>query len=58
MSRVQLLDALSDEKDVFDRTVDSHIKNLRKKLSPFFPDQEMIQTIYGVGYRFFIYPSI
>jgi two-component system response regulator BaeR len=55
MSRAQLLDALSDEKDVFDRTVDSHIKNLRKKLIPFFPDQEMIQTIYGVGYRFFIY---
>jgi len=56
LSRAQLLDALSDEKDVFDRTVDSHIKNLRKKLSLFFPDQEIIQTIYGVGYRFFIYP--
>ena len=55
MSRAQLLDALSDEKDVFDRTVDSHIKNLRKKLSPFLPEQEVIQTIYGVGYRFFIY---
>lgn len=56
LSRAQLLDALSDEKDVFDRTVDSHIKNLRKKLTPFFSDQEIIQTIYGVGYRFFIYP--
>jgi len=56
LSRAQLLDALSDEKDVFDRTIDSHIKNLRKKLIPFFPDQEVIQTIYGVGYRFFIYP--
>jgi two-component system response regulator BaeR len=55
LSRAQLLDALSDEKDVFDRTVDSHIKNLRKKLIPFFPEQEVIQTIYGVGYRFFIY---
>jgi two-component system response regulator BaeR len=55
LSRAQLLDALSDEKDVFDRTVDSHIKNLRKKLSPFLPEQEVIQTIYGVGYRFFIY---
>jgi two-component system response regulator BaeR len=55
MSRAQLLDALSDEKDVFDRTIDSHIKNLRKKLSPFLPEQEVIQTIYGVGYRFFIY---
>jgi len=56
LSRAQLLDALSDEKDVFDRTIDSHIKNLRKKLIPFLPDQEVIQTIYGVGYRFFIYP--
>jgi two-component system response regulator BaeR len=55
MSRTQLLDTLSDEKDVFDRTIDSHIKNLRKKLNPFLPDQEVIQTIYGVGYRFFVF---
>ena len=55
MSRTQLLDALSDEKDVFDRTIDSHIKNLRKKLHPFLTDQEVIQTIYGVGYRFFVF---
>ena len=53
MSRAQLLDTLSDKKDVFDHTIDSHIKNLRKKLSHFLPDQEVIQTIYGVGYRFF-----
>lgn len=55
LSRAQLLDALSDEKEVFDRTIDSHIKNLRKKLSPFLPEQEVIQTIYGLGYRFFIF---
>lgn len=36
----------------FDRTVDSHIKNLRQKLEP-RPDQpRFIRTVYGVGYRF------
>jgi len=55
LSRAQLLDALSDEKDVYDRTIDSHIKNLRKKLSHFLQEQEVIQTIYGVGYRLFIF---
>jgi two-component system response regulator BaeR len=55
LSRAQLLDALSDEKDVYDRTIDSHIKNLRKKLNQFLQDQEIIQTIYGVGYRLFIF---
>jgi len=52
MSRTQLLDVLSDEKDVFDRTIDSHIKNIRKKLNIYLADQEIIQTIYGVGYRY------
>lgn len=52
MSRSQLLDVLSDEKDVYDRTIDSHIKNLRKKISKFLPERDIVQTIYGIGYRF------
>ena len=38
----------------YDRTIDSHIKNLRKKISKRLPGREVIQTIYGVGYRFAI----
>ncbi len=36
----------------YDRTIDTHIKNLRKKLAQHFPDQELIRTAYGVGYSF------
>jgi two-component system response regulator BaeR len=36
---------------VTDRTVDSHIKNLRRKLDEVSPEQELIQSIYGVGYK-------
>lgn len=51
-SREQLLDNLySDHRIVTDRTVDSHIKNLRRKLEQVSPDQELIRSIYGVGYK-------
>ena len=36
----------------YDRTIDTHIKNLRKKIAEILPDQEIISTVYGVGYRF------
>jgi two-component system, OmpR family, response regulator BaeR len=36
----------------YDRTIDSHIKNLRKKISNQLPEQQVISTIYGFGYRF------
>jgi two-component system response regulator BaeR len=36
----------------YDRTIDSHIKNLRKKIAAFMPDQEVIRSVYGVGYCF------
>ncbi len=36
----------------FDRSVDSHIKNLRRKLEPDPIEPRYIQTVYGVGYRF------
>ncbi|MDM8557398.1 response regulator [Candidatus Parabeggiatoa sp. HSG14] len=34
-----------------ERTVDSHVKNLRKKLVSMLPDKEIISTIYGIGYK-------
>jgi two-component system response regulator BaeR len=36
----------------YDRTIDSHIKNLRKKIAQKLPGQEIICTVYGVGYKF------
>jgi two-component system response regulator BaeR len=51
-SRNQLLDQLyADYRVVTDRTVDSHVKNLRKKLDQISPDIELIRSVYGVGYK-------
>jgi len=36
----------------YDRTIDSHIKNLRKKIAQELPCQEIITTVYGIGYKF------
>ena len=52
-SRQQLLDfAHEDQRDINDRTVDSHIKNIRRKLAARLPDSDCLQSVYGVGYRF------
>ena len=52
-SRQQLLDlAHEDQRDVNDRTVDSHVKNIRRKLAASPPLAECLQSVYGVGYRF------
>jgi two-component system response regulator BaeR len=52
-SRDQLLNHLHDEnRAVTDRAIDTHIKNLRRKLEPFFPGHNVIQAVYGVGYSF------
>ncbi|MET1754712.1 response regulator transcription factor [Novosphingobium sp. RD2P27] len=52
-SRNQLLDAAYSE-DVFvdDRTIDSHIKRLRRKFRAVDPDFGAIETLYGAGYSF------
>ena len=51
-SRDKLLDHLYDDhRVVTDRTVDSHVKNLRRKLEAVRTDGEIIRSIYGVGYR-------
>jgi len=40
-----------DDRIVSDRTIDSHIKNLRKKLSRHLNGKDLIHSIYGVGYK-------
>ncbi len=52
-SRDQLMDiAYNDDVYVDDRTIDSHIKRLRKKFRNVDPDFDGIETLYGVGYRY------
>ncbi|PKN11607.1 MAG: two-component system response regulator BaeR [Deltaproteobacteria bacterium HGW-Deltaproteobacteria-4] len=52
-SRDQLMDRLYlDQRIICDRTIDSHIKNLRKKIACIVPDLELIHSIYGVGYKY------
>ena len=52
-SRNALMDAAYDDQVyVDDRTIDSHIKRLRKKFKMVDDDFDMIETLYGVGYRF------
>ena len=52
-SRNQLLDiAYQDDVYVDDRTIDSHIKRVRRKFRTVDPEFDGIETLYGVGYRF------
>jgi len=52
-SRSELLDKVQGYQfEGYDRTIDSHVKNLRKKIAARIPDQEIISTVYGVGYKF------
>jgi two-component system response regulator ChvI len=52
-SRNQLLDiAYQDDVYVDDRTIDSHIKRIRRKFRAADPEFDAIETLYGVGYRF------
>jgi two-component system, OmpR family, response regulator BaeR len=46
VSRVQGYDF-----DGYDRTVDTHIKNLRRKIAVILPEQEVIGSVHGVGYK-------
>jgi two-component system response regulator BaeR len=51
-SRDQLMNAIySDYRVVSDRTVDTHVKNLRRKIADANPGVELIESVYGVGYR-------
>lgn len=52
-SRNQLMDKIyQDSRIVTDRTIDSHIKNLRRKLHEINDESECIKSIYGMGYKF------
>ena len=48
---VLIQSSYSDGRVVSDRTVDSHVKNLRKKVSAVTGSEELIHSIYGVGYK-------
>lgn len=51
--RQQLMDRIyADQRIVCDRTIDSHIKKLRKKIAGVDPANELIHSVYGVGYKF------
>ncbi len=52
-SREQLLEAVHGVAfESYDRSIDSHIKNIRRKIEPDPRRPRYIQTVYGVGYRF------
>jgi DNA-binding response OmpR family regulator len=51
-SRLQLLDAIQGEAfEGYERTIDSHVKNLRRKLEPDPRRPRYIQTVFGIGYK-------
>jgi len=51
-SRDQLLDQLYDDHRIVNqRTIDTHVKNLRKKLESIAPEENAIRSVYGVGYK-------
>lgn len=52
-SRTELIhSALGYEYEGFQRTIDAHIKNIRKKIQPASDEASYIQTVYGAGYKF------
>lgn len=52
-SRQQLMEHVyTDNRIVSDRTIDSHIKKLRKKIHELEPEQGLIHSVYSVGYKF------
>ena len=52
-TRDQLMDRIyTDQRIVCDRTIDSHIKKLRKKISAVTSGMEIIRSVYGVGYKY------
>ena len=52
-SRAQLLNAVhGDALEAFERAIDAHIKNLRRKIEPDPHNPRYLLTVFGVGYRF------
>lgn len=50
-SRTDILSAIDEDADIFDRTIDSHISHLRKKLKAAGLKDLLIASVYGVGYQ-------
>ena len=54
-SRIELVGMVQGyEFEGYNRTIDTHIKNLRKKIAGHLPGKEVIHSVYGTGYRFSI----
>jgi len=54
-SRAQILDlAYPDMRDISDRTVDAHVKNIRNKIKSLGISKVVVESVYGAGYRFII----
>jgi len=51
LTRAQLLDKLSDDGSIYERTLDRHINNLRRKIEPDVGNPSYVLTVYGVGYK-------
>ena len=52
-TRDQLIDAMyRDERVVADRTVDSHVKKIRRKIAAVLPEREIVHSVYGLGYKY------
>ncbi len=51
LTRSQILDLVHDDGGIFERTLDRHINNLRRKIEPKPDDPTYIVTVYGVGYK-------
>ncbi|MCL7940288.1 response regulator [Halomonas sp. ATCH28] len=52
-TREQLMDHMyRDHRIVSERTVDSHVKKLRRKIAETWPEREVIRSVYGVGYKY------
>ena len=52
-NREELLESVIEESfEKLDRVIDTHIKNLRKKLEEYVKKPKIIKTVYGVGYKF------
>ncbi len=57
-SRTQLIEmAYQDHRIVSERTIDSHIKKLRKKLNHLQSNHELVQSVYSVGYKLVLEPN-
>lgn len=50
-TRAQLLDRLADAGNIYERTLDRHINNLRRKIEPISHEPTYLLTVYGVGYK-------